>query len=50
MLFTAPIDKSVNRLSRFKLVNDKITTATEKVIAMSFILKERSAATRVEFT
>lgn len=30
--FYSPISKSVNRLSRFKLVNDKITTETEKVI------------------
>lgn len=30
--FYSPTDKSVNRLSRFRLVNDKITTATEKVI------------------
>lgn len=31
-LFYSPAKTSVNRLSRFKLVNDKLTTATEKII------------------
>ena len=38
--FYSPIDKSVNRLSRFKLVNDKITTATEKVILEFYSQRE----------
>ncbi|RYD88900.1 MAG: hypothetical protein EOP50_18335, partial [Sphingobacteriales bacterium] len=38
--FYSPIEKSVNRLSRFKLVNDKITTATEKVILEFYSQRE----------
>jgi len=36
----SPVGKSVNRLSRFKLVNDKITTATEKVILEFYSQRE----------
>lgn len=38
--FYSPISKSVNRLSRFKLVNDKITTETEKVILEFYSQRE----------
>lgn len=38
--FYSPIEKSVNRLSRFKLVNDKITIATEKVILEFYSQRE----------
>ena len=31
-LFYSPFDKSVNRLSRFKMVNDKMVNASEKII------------------
>jgi len=31
-LFYSPFDKSVNRLSRFKLVNDKIVKESEKIV------------------
>ncbi|WP_285008352.1 PQQ-dependent sugar dehydrogenase [Pedobacter faecalis] len=36
----SPAGKSVNRLSRFKLVNDRITTATEKVILEFYSQRE----------
>jgi len=38
--FYSPIDKSVNRLSRFKLVNDKISTSTEKIILEFYSQRE----------
>jgi cytochrome c len=38
--FYSPVDKSVNRLSRFKMINDKITTASEKVILEFYSQRE----------
>ncbi|HXI01409.1 MAG TPA: ThuA domain-containing protein [Sphingobacteriaceae bacterium] len=39
-MFYSPIDTSVNRLSRFKLVNDKIDNKSEKVVLEFFSQRE----------
>ncbi|TCD08319.1 PKD domain-containing protein [Pedobacter frigidisoli] len=39
-LFYSPFDKSVNRLSRFKLVNDKIVKESEKIILEFYSQRE----------
>ncbi|PWS29476.1 Crp/Fnr family transcriptional regulator [Pedobacter yonginense] len=39
-LFYSPFDKSVNRLSRFKMVNDKIDKASEKIILQFYSQRE----------
>jgi len=38
--FYSPIDKSVNRLSRFKLINDKVNLASEKMILEFYSQRE----------
>ncbi|WP_448634214.1 PQQ-dependent sugar dehydrogenase [Pedobacter panaciterrae] len=38
--FYSPVKPSVNRLSRFKLVNDKISTASEKIILEFYSQRE----------
>lgn len=39
-LFYSPFDKSVNRLSRFKMVNDKIDKSSEKIILQFYSQRE----------
>lgn len=39
-VFYSPIDTSVNRLSRFKFVNDKLDSASEKVILQFYSQRE----------
>lgn len=44
-IFYSPIDTSVNRLSRFKFVNDKLDNSSEKIILEFYSQKRKSVVT-----